>query len=67
MADRRFRDAIVHAAGHVPHYRDALKRMGVDPRELRGVADIPSLPLIEREQLHDSRSGSAQMRFPSRI
>ena len=52
-AGRRFRDALAHAARHVPHYRDALRRMGADPRELRGVDDIRSLPLISREELHD--------------
>jgi phenylacetate-CoA ligase len=48
---RRLRRTITHAIEHVPHYREACRRMGLGPGDFRFAADLAKLPLIEREDL----------------
>ncbi|HYD50903.1 MAG TPA: hypothetical protein VEB21_21280 [Terriglobales bacterium] len=40
-----------HAQRTVPYYRETLGRMNLTPADLRSVADLRRLPLIERSQL----------------
>ena len=47
--DERVRQLVRHAARHVPHYRDAFEKNGVDPESVAGVADLPLLPVLEKE------------------
>jgi phenylacetate-coenzyme A ligase PaaK-like adenylate-forming protein len=48
---RRLRATIAHAIEHVPHYREACRRLGLGPGDFRSAADLAKLPLIEREDL----------------
>lgn len=48
---RRIRATVAHAYQHVPYYREAMRRLGLRPPDLRTAADLAKLPLIEREQL----------------
>lgn len=49
--DRRVRRAVAHAYEHVPHYGEAMDRLGLRPGDFRTAADLARLPVIEREQL----------------
>jgi phenylacetate-CoA ligase len=48
---RRVRRTIAHAIKHVPHYREACRKLGLGPGDFQGAADLAKLPLIEREHL----------------
>jgi phenylacetate-CoA ligase len=48
---RRVRRTLAHAIEHVPHYREACRRLGLGPGDFRTAADLAKLPLIEREDL----------------
>jgi phenylacetate-coenzyme A ligase PaaK-like adenylate-forming protein len=48
---RRVRRVIAHAIAHVPHYREASRRLGLGPGDFQGAADLAKLPLIGREDL----------------
>lgn len=41
-------DVVRHAAAHVPYYRRAFAEAGIDPRSIRGVEDLPRLPILEK-------------------
>jgi len=47
--DMRLRRLVRHAAAHVPYYREMFRRIGLNPRDFRGRADLPSLPLLDKE------------------
>lgn len=62
-----------YAAETVPHYRDLLRREGIDWRELQTAEDLDRLPVLDRAQLQDepdrfvstSSLGSTALRFPT--
>lgn len=47
--DRRIRRLVAHAARTVPYYRDWFARERLDPREIRGAADLDRLPVLDRQ------------------
>ena len=49
--DARVRRMVCHAAATVPYYREAFRRLALDPRELRTASDLQRLPLIEKDDL----------------
>jgi phenylacetate-CoA ligase len=49
LRDARVRSLVTHAARTVPHYRELFAREGIDPRSIRGAADLDRLPLLDRE------------------
>jgi phenylacetate-CoA ligase len=42
-----------HACNHAPHYRRRFEEAGVVPGDIRGVEDLPKLPLLTREDATD--------------
>jgi phenylacetate-CoA ligase len=48
---RRLRTAVAHAYRHVPHYREAMRRLALDPSDFESVEDLAKLPLIERAEV----------------
>ncbi|MGH2956959.1 MAG: phenylacetate--CoA ligase family protein [Solirubrobacterales bacterium] len=48
---RRLAATVAHAHEHVPYYRETMRRIGLAPGEVRSVADLARLPLIERDQV----------------
>jgi len=51
LRDRRLRKLVAYAAATVPYYRELFRREGIDPRSIRGAADLERLPLLDREQV----------------
>jgi phenylacetate-CoA ligase len=48
---RRVRAMVRHAYRTVPHYRETIDRLGLQPDALRSAVDLASLPILERETL----------------
>lgn len=51
--DRRLRETVRWAADTVPWYREQFRREGIDPASIRGLDDLPRLPLLAKETLRD--------------
>jgi phenylacetate-CoA ligase len=45
----RIRELAAYAAETVPYYRDLFAGEGIDPREIRGPAELRALPLIDKK------------------
>ncbi len=45
--DTRIRTIVAYAARTVPYYRELFAREGIDPRAIRGAADLDRLPLVD--------------------
>ncbi len=53
MQDRLVREHVAYLAGHSPFYARRLRDAGMDARDVRGMADLPHLPLTEKKDLDD--------------
>ncbi len=63
--DACVRDLIRHAYARVPYYRRLFERAGLEPVDVRGVADLAAVPLTSREDLqHLPPSEICAMRAP---
>jgi phenylacetate-CoA ligase len=51
IQNKRLRKQILHAYHTVPHYREVMDRIGLSPRDVRSIADLSALPLIDSKQL----------------
>ncbi len=51
--DARVQRIVRHAARHVPHYRDLFGDIGLNARDIRTVADLRTLPLLDRKQVRN--------------
>ena len=49
--DRRVRAMVAHAYATVPHYRDAMQDLAMQPADFRSAANLAALPLIDGEDL----------------
>jgi phenylacetate-CoA ligase len=49
VRDLRIRRIVTYAARTVPFYREWFAQEGIDPREIRGAAELDRLPVIDRE------------------
>jgi phenylacetate-CoA ligase len=58
---RRLRSIVRYAYRHVPYYRETMDDLGLRPDDIRTVADLERLPLIDRAQLQRD-----PLRFTSR-
>jgi phenylacetate-CoA ligase len=48
---RRIRRIVAHAHANVPHYRDEMRRLGIEPEDIRDAGDLKLLPIVTREQV----------------
>ena len=51
LRDARVRRIVRYAARTVPFYRDALAKLGLDPREIRTARDLARLPIVTKDDL----------------
>ena len=69
--DAAVQSIVAHAARTVPFYRDMFAREGIDPRDIRGAAELDDLPLLDPELVRSdpglflSDSRRARARSPS--
>jgi len=50
----KLRLLVRHAWRRSPSYRRLLERQGLGPADIRGIDDLPALPVISKEQLRDA-------------
>jgi phenylacetate-CoA ligase len=62
--DRLLRRAVAHAYAHVPFYRRAWDAAGVDPRDVRSLADLDRLPIIAAADVRDAGATGELMARP---
>jgi phenylacetate-CoA ligase len=51
LQSRRVRRMVRYAWQHVPYYRDAMSRLGIQPDRIQCAEDLSRLPLIDRDDL----------------
>ena len=51
LRDARVRGMVRFAAATVPFYRDAFRKAGIDPRDIRTALDLERLPMVEKNDL----------------
>jgi len=51
--DQRIASFVAYAAETVPYYRRIFRTLGVEPREIRGLADLPVLPVLTKDTVRD--------------
>ncbi len=56
-ADEQVRRVVRRAYEHVPHYRQIMDERRLGPGDVRGLADLPRLPLLEKDDIR--RHGEA--------
>lgn len=59
LQDSRLRAIIRHAYAHSPWYRRTLDEAGVRPAMIRGIADLPLLPLLRRADVREHAAALA--------
>jgi phenylacetate-CoA ligase len=66
---RRVRAIVRHAYRTVPHYRETIDRLGLQPDAFRAVADLARLPILERDALQrePERLTSTAIALPDRL
>jgi phenylacetate-CoA ligase len=47
----RLRHQLAWCAAEVPHYREVFKRIGFEPNDVHELADLASLPLLEKDEV----------------
>ena len=51
MQRRRLRRLLQHVYDHVPYYQSMMRRMGIQPQDVRDLADLSALPLLSKEMI----------------
>ena len=54
---RQLRRLVRHCYENVPHYRRSFQRAGVRPEDIRGLDDLPKIPLTSRQDIQDCAPG----------
>ncbi len=54
--DRALRNLVAHAYGRVPYYRRLFDCHGLRPRDIRTVADLPAIPISDKNDLRAVRA-----------
>lgn len=49
--DRRLAEFVRGAVQRVPHYRELFARLGADPAQIRGLADLSRLPVLSKAEV----------------
>lgn len=51
---------------HVPYYRERFSQLGLRPEDIRTVADLPKLPLLEKDQVREAGMALVADNIPRR-
>ena len=52
--DKMLRTVVTQSAAKAPYYAALFKRLGIDPADFRGAADLPRLPILTRADLQEA-------------
>ncbi len=64
QTDRQLRYLVRHAYEHVPLYRQLWQRAGIDPNNLAGCADLPALPMVDKNGVVEAGRDALDRRVP---
>ena len=69
IADEKLRRLVAHAYEQVPYYHELFDRERIDPRDIRGVVDLPRIPILTkailRERFEDLKARDFATHRPS--
>lgn len=65
--DEHVRRIVAHAYQHTPFYREFFDAHGVGPQEIRGVADLPRLPLLSKQTVRDRQADMIESSWRGRV
>ncbi|MDD3412171.1 MAG: phenylacetate--CoA ligase [Eubacteriales bacterium] len=54
LQDERLKDTVRRAYENVPFYREKMQKLGITPKDIRGVRDIELLPFTVKQDLRDN-------------
>lgn len=66
LADYRLRRLVAYAYEHVPLYRERWRAAGVSPRDIRSRADLPLLPMVDKDAIVDAGAEAWSSERPAR-
>jgi phenylacetate-coenzyme A ligase PaaK-like adenylate-forming protein len=52
LRDRKLRELVEHAYEQIPFYRHLLDERGVPPQSIKGLQDLPKLPVMTKDMFH---------------
>jgi phenylacetate-CoA ligase len=64
--DRRLRALVQWATSTVPYYQELFHREGIDPGSIKGVDDLPRIPTLSKETVHDRPRALRSEEIPDR-
>lgn len=64
--DEQLRSIIQHAYDEVPYYREVFDKRKLVPEDIRTVADLPKLPLLQKQTIRDRWQDLHARDFPKR-
>ncbi|MEZ4389365.1 MAG: hypothetical protein R3D98_17605 [Candidatus Krumholzibacteriia bacterium] len=64
--DQRVRGYVMHCAATVPYWRRQFARLQIDPREIRGLADLTALPVLTKVEVKEHRDEFYSDAWPAR-
>lgn len=62
--NERLAALVSHAYAHVPHYREAWRRAGLSPQDVRSIDDLTRLPILSREEVRAAPQRLLDERLP---
>ncbi|MEG0639267.1 MAG: phenylacetate--CoA ligase [Clostridia bacterium] len=54
LQDERLRDVVRRVYESVPFYRNKMQKLGITPKDIRGVSDLQLLPFTQKQDLRDN-------------
>jgi phenylacetate-CoA ligase len=64
LRDLKLRRVVTHAYAQSPYYRKLMDDRGITPAQIRGLADLPKLPVLTKEMLREHRDELRCRDFP---
>lgn len=66
LRDRKLRDLVARMWEVSPYYRQLMTEKGVRPADIRGIADLPKLPIMDKATLREQAQGLRARDIPDR-
>jgi phenylacetate-CoA ligase len=64
--DQCLREFVQQAAETVPYYRALFRKLGIDPREIRGIQDLGQLPILTKDDVRAAPADFLSSSVPAR-
>ncbi len=64
--EEKLRELVDFAHRYVPYYRQLFKSIGLEPRNIDGIADLPEIPILEKETIRAQKESLMSTVHPRR-